>query len=216
MILSTSPAAASSALRALHLLFCTAMQICVATEGVNLHAAWGLAAELVVPRPRSSGPAGLHDLEPLLDTRRLHTNDIAAILRTYGVEAARAAIVREIRTVFDVYGIAVDTRHLMLIADYMTYSEHCVPPTRFPVFRFTLPHSACCAGGGYRPMNRAGIEGHSSPLLRMSFETTAAFLTSALLRGEHERMTSASARIVLGRVVDSGTGCFDLWQPLPA
>lgn len=96
----------------------------------------------------------------------------------------------QVRAVFDVYGIAVDARHLLLIADYMTY------------------------GGGYRPMNRAGIEGHSSPLLRMSFETTTAFLTQALLKGEADRMTSASARIALGRVVESGTGAFDLWQPL--
>ena len=103
---------------------------------------------------------------------------------------ASAPTARQIRAVFDVYGIAVDTRHLLLIADYMTFS------------------------GGYRPMNRAGIEGHSSPLLRMSFETTTQFLTQALLKGESERMTSASARIALGRVVESGTGAFDLWQPM--
>jgi hypothetical protein len=111
----------------------SSVQVCVATEGVNLHAVWGLAADLATLRQRppastgsaaAAGTSGIaHDLETPLDLRRLHTNDIAAILRTYGVEAARAAIVREVRTVFDVYGIAVDTRHLMLIADYMTYSE---------------------------------------------------------------------------------------------
>ena len=63
-------------------------------------------------------------------------------------------------------------------------------------------------------MNRAGIMGQSSPYLRMSFETTTKFLTQALLRGEKENMTSPSARLVMGRVVDSGTGAFDLWQPI--
>ena len=50
----------------------------------------------------------------------------------------------------------------------------------------------------------------------MSFETTTKFLASALLAGEHEAMTSPSARLVMGRPVDGGTGCFDLWAPLMA
>jgi DNA-directed RNA polymerase I subunit RPA1 len=65
-------------------------------------------------------------------------------------------------------------------------------------------------------MNRAGIQTHSSPYLRMSFETTTKFLSQALLHGEHEAMTTPSARLVMGRVVDSGTGAFDLWQPVVA
>lgn len=80
--------------------------MCVATEGVNLHAVWALAADTAVLRPRpaplpaASAPGGVASrfvLEPVLDMRRLYTNDVAAILRTYGVEAARAAIVREVR-----------------------------------------------------------------------------------------------------------------------
>jgi len=54
-----------------------------------------------------------------IDLSQIYTNDIAAILRTYGVEAARAAITKEIAGVFGVYGIKVDHRHLTLIADYM-------------------------------------------------------------------------------------------------
>jgi DNA-directed RNA polymerase I subunit RPA1 len=42
-----------------------------------------------------------------------------AILNTYGVEAARAAIIKEISVVFAVYGIDVNPRHLTLVADYM-------------------------------------------------------------------------------------------------
>ena len=48
----------------------------------------------------------------------------------------------------------------------------------------------------------------------MSFETCAQFLVDALLDGEHERMESPSARLVMGRVVDSGTGAFELLAPL--
>ena len=63
--------------------------------------------------------AGLWDLYSMIDLDQIETNDIAAVLRTYGVEAARSAIMREIAGVFAVYGINVDKRHLSLIADYM-------------------------------------------------------------------------------------------------
>ncbi len=47
----------------------------------------------------------------------------------------------------------MDVRHLSLIADFMTQA------------------------GGYRACNRIGIESSTSPLLKMSFETAAKFLT---------------------------------------
>lgn len=49
----------------------------------------------------------------------MYSNDINATLHTYGVEMARASIIKEMRAVFDAYSIAVDGRHLELIADYM-------------------------------------------------------------------------------------------------
>lgn len=62
----------------------------------------------------------------LIDLNQMTTNDISAVLRTYGVEAARAAIVKEVAGVFGVYGISVDPRHLGLIADYMVCFFCCV------------------------------------------------------------------------------------------
>lgn len=70
------------------------------TEGSNLRGMWALADELV-------------------DLDRLSSNDIYAILQTFGVEAARRAIIDEVSSVFGAYGIAVDYRHLTIIADYM-------------------------------------------------------------------------------------------------
>lgn len=72
------------------------------TEGVNIRGMW---------EP--------HINSGLIDLNSLMTNDISAILRIYGVEAARNAIVNEVAGVFGVYGISVDPRHLGLIADYM-------------------------------------------------------------------------------------------------
>jgi DNA-directed RNA polymerase I subunit RPA1 len=72
---------------------------CLITDGVNI--------------------PGFYDLHDFIDLNNIYTNDIASVLRHYGVEAARNAIIKEVGGVFEVYGIGVDHRHLTLIADYM-------------------------------------------------------------------------------------------------
>ena len=57
----------------------------------------------------------------LIDVDNITTNDVGTTLRMYGVEAARATLMREVRAVFGAYGIGVDPRHLGLIADFMTH-----------------------------------------------------------------------------------------------
>jgi DNA-directed RNA polymerase I subunit RPA1 len=122
----------------------------------------------------------------VVDHNRLLSNDIWAIRCAYGVEAACNTIVSQIRGVFGAYGIEVDPRHLTLIADYMTYE------------------------GGYKPLNRIGMEEMTSTLLQMSFETTAHFLTQAACGGRKDELESPSANIVLGRPIKHGTGAFDV------
>lgn len=133
---------------------------------------------------------GLWALEEDLDLNRLTTNNIVAMLQVYGVEAARATILSEVQAVFALYGIAVNSRHLGLIADFMTFS------------------------GGYRACNRIGIHSNPSPFLKMSFETATNFLLDATLQGATDTLKSPSARIVLGRIVETGTGSFDLLQKI--
>lgn len=98
------------------------------------------------------------EFERFLDLRRIYTNDMHAIARNYGIEAARAALVREITNVFAVYGITVDGRHLSLITDHMTFT------------------------GTIKGMNRGAMDG-ISPLQAMTFETTTNFLKNSLLLG---------------------------------
>jgi DNA-directed RNA polymerase I subunit RPA1 len=126
-----------------------------------------------------------------VDAARIGSNDVFAVLQQYGVEAARATLLAEVRAVFGAYGIAVDARHLSLIADAMTH------------------------GGAYRPCSRAGLDSCPSPLLKMSFETATAFLTDATLRGATDTLESPSSRLVLGRVVQLGTGACGLQFDLP-
>lgn len=144
----------------------------ILTEGVNFKAMW------------------LEDL--FIDVNGILSNDVAAVLRTYGVEAARATVVREIKNVFDTYAITVNLRHLELIADMMTRE------------------------GTYLPFNRSGLDSSISPLTKMSYESTCQFLTKEVLNGSSDTLESPSARIVLGRPISSGTGAFDVFTPVPS
>ena len=50
----------------------------------------------------------------------------------------------------------------------------------------------------------------SSTLLKMSFETTAHFLTQAALGNTKDELESPSANIVRGKPIKHGTGAFDI------
>ncbi|KAL3534212.1 hypothetical protein ACH5RR_002673 [Cinchona calisaya] len=131
------------------------------------------------------------EMQDDLDITRIYSNSVQAMLETFGVEAARAAIIREVKNVFGIYGVEIDFRHLSLIADYMTHT------------------------GGYRPMSRHGSIAESlSPLAKMSFETASKFIVEAASHGMSDNLETPSSRICLGLPVKMGTGCFDLMQQL--
>lgn len=132
----------------------------------------------------------MHDHQGAINPHRLFTNDIHAMLQLYGVEAARATIIREMESVFKGHSIAVDLRHLNLIADVMT------------------------RGGGFTAFNRTGLKGATSPFMKMSFETTVGFLRDAVLDGDWDDLKGPSARIVVGRVGGWGTNAFDVFMPV--
>ncbi|CAE7678607.1 rpa1, partial [Symbiodinium necroappetens] len=130
---------------------------------------------------------GLLCLPPtLVGHSQIYTNNIRHVLETFGVEAARASVVREVRGVFGHYGIQVDHRHLSLIADYMAQA------------------------GGLRPFNRMGMVHCTSPLLQMSYETTMQFLSGACKEDLLDNMISPASAIVLGQPPAVGTGVVNL------
>lgn len=141
------------------------------TEGVNFQAMW--------------------DQDDFIDVNGIRSNDVASVLKTYGVEAARNTIVNEINNVFSRYAISVSFRHLDLIADMMTRQ------------------------GTYLAFNRQGMESSTSSLMKMSYETTCQFLTKAVLDHEHEELKSPSAKIVMGKLNGVGTGSFDILSKVP-
>jgi len=120
---------------------------------------------------------------PEVDHTRTTTNDIHEIARVLGIEAAREAIVREIKTVLENSGLDVDTRHLMLVADIMTWT------------------------GSVRQIGRLGVVGEKpSPLARAAFEVTVKQLFDAAVRGEEERFHGVTENIIAGLPPKVGTG----------
>ena len=61
-----------------------------------------------------------------VDGERSATNNVAEIEKFLGIEAARKVIIQEIVRVMSAYGIQIDHRHTMLLADCMTFkvSKH--------------------------------------------------------------------------------------------
>lgn len=122
----------------------------------------------------------------MLDLNKLSCNDIHKMAETYGIEAAMKIIVKEVKDVFNVYGIKVDPRHLSLIADYMTFN------------------------GTFEPLSRKGMESSASPLQQMSFESSLTFLRQATVGGKTDRLHNPSSCLMIGKPCETGTGSFEL------
>ncbi|KMV66345.1 DNA-directed RNA polymerase subunit beta' [Encephalitozoon cuniculi EcunIII-L] len=131
-------------------------------------------------------PGVYEDLLDILDIYNAESNDIYDVYLTLGVEAARHAIINEVVKVFDVYGISIDIRHLLLIADYMTRK------------------------GSYSPFSRHGLGADDSPIQRISFESCYSNFKTAATFHLEDKLSNPSASLTVGNPVRCGTGCFDL------
>lgn len=121
-----------------------------------------------------------------LDLCRSYTNDIHSTNDHLGIEAARTVIIKEVRIVFDAYGINVNSRHLALIGDYMTRA------------------------GSILPFSRNGFTPKDSVLQKMSFESCYSWLRSSVQERKRDVLANPSACQTLGIPVKCGTGMFSL------
>ena len=118
-----------------------------------------------------------------VDYRRVWTNNIHEIAEVLGIEAAREAIVRELKHVLEEQGLDVDIRHLLLLADVMTLN------------------------GSVKQVGRHGVVRlKSSPLARAAFEISVQTLLDAAVRGEVDTLKGNVERILIGREILLGTG----------
>jgi len=122
-----------------------------------------------------------------VDPFRTTTNDIQAVGRTLGIEAARNMIIQEAYNTLSEQGLIVDKRHIMLVADVMT------------------------ADGTIRAIGRHGVSKEKESVLsRAAFEITVSHLLQAARRGETDQLGGVAENIIVGQPVNLGTGAVEL------
>ena len=122
-----------------------------------------------------------------VDGPRTITNDVKEISKVLVIEAGRMAIVNELHKVLKDNGINVDFRHILLLADLMSFD------------------------GEVRGIVRTGItRKKSSPFARASFEETTKHLLDAAFIGEKEKLQGVVENIIVGQPIKVGTGVVDL------
>lgn len=123
-----------------------------------------------------------------IDTSRTYSNTFEEILQVFGIEATRAALLRELRQVLAFDGSYVNERHLALLCDVMTARGHLMAITRHGI-------------------NRAD----TGALMRCSFEETVEILLEAAASGELDDCRGISENVMLGQLAPLGTGEFDVF-----
>jgi len=118
-----------------------------------------------------------------VDKTRTTTNDIHEICNILGIEAARQAIINEIRKTIEAQGIDIDMRHLKLVADAMTLTGIVSGSTRMGI-----------------------ISQKSSVLARASFETPIKHFVNATLKATRDELASVIENIILNQPIPVGTG----------
>lgn len=111
------------------------------------------------------------------------TNDLHEVSRVLGIEAARQAIIYEIKKVFVAQGFDINDKHPTLVSDTMVSS------------------------GIVKGITRMGIIGDKSSILaRASFETPDKQFVQATKTGRRDNIASVIENIILNQPVPVGTG----------
>jgi DNA-directed RNA polymerase II subunit RPB1 len=115
-------------------------------------------------------------------------NDIATIYRLYGIESARQMLINEFNQTFNAGGSkSINHNHMSVLIDMMTHT------------------------GGITSIDRHGLgKVDYEPIAKASFEKTMDHFLNAAIFNEKDHIESVSSRIMMGRVIPGGTGCFEL------
>ena len=122
-----------------------------------------------------------------VDENRTETNNIHEIAAVLGIEAARNMIMNEALKTMQEQGLDIDVRHVMLVGDIMTLN------------------------GSVKSIGRYGVAGSQTSILaRAAFEETIKHLVRASVRNEIDNFQGIFENVMVGQVIPSGTGMFDL------
>ncbi|XP_055835771.1 DNA-directed RNA polymerase III subunit 1-like [Solanum dulcamara] len=124
-----------------------------------------------------------------VDGRNTKSNHIMEVQQTLGIEASRVSIIDEINYTMSSHGMTIDLRHMMLLADLMTYKGEVLGITRHGVQKMK-----------------------DSVLMLASFEKTTDHLFNASVNGRDDKIEGVTECIIMGIPMTIGTGMFKLRQ----
>lgn len=109
------------------------------------------------------------------------------IEQVLGIEAARQTIINEIQYTMQSHGMSIDTRHVQLLADIMTFKGMVLGITRFGVSKMK-----------------------NSTLMLASFEMTTDHLYESAIHCRRDDIKGVSECIIMGNMIPLGTGLFKI------
>ena len=116
-------------------------------------------------------------------TDKCYTNNMMEVQKVLGIEAARNAIVKEVKQVLESQKMDVNERHIALLADAMTMD------------------------GQIKSVGRHGLSGQKAGVLaRAAFEETIKHLINAAVTGEEDKLIGVTENIIIGQTIPVGTG----------
>ena len=124
-----------------------------------------------------------------VDKNNVRTNNVFEISTVLGIEAARNALINELKATLENQGLEVDTPYLMLVADLM------------------------CHKGHLQQIGRHGIAGtKDSVLARAAFEITVPTIANAAKLGEIEELKGITENVIVGSQIPIGSGTVDIFM----
>lgn len=117
------------------------------------------------------------------------SNNTMEVVKCLGIEAARQTIINEVQYTMVNHGMNIDRRHLMLLADLMTYKGAVLGIQRYGLAKMK-----------------------ESVLMLASFEKTADHLFDGAYYGQTDVISGVSECIIMGIPMSIGTGIFKLLQ----
>jgi len=122
-----------------------------------------------------------------VNEERTVTNNIHEVAQVLGIEAARNMVISEALKTLQEQGLDVNITHVMLVSDVMAMT------------------------GEIQSIGRYGVAGaQTSVLARAAFEETIKHLVRASIRNEVDNFEGIFENVMVGQVIPSGTGMFDL------
>ena len=124
---------------------------------------------------------------PIVDATRTLTNHITEVFQVLGIEAVMQVLCKEMLAVYEKYGVDVNHRHFLMLAEIMTGRGHLTPLTR-----------------------QGMAKTDSGPLMRATYEQQLEVLMEGAAHGEVDEIAGVSSNIMLGQPIKGGTGAFDV------